>query len=396
MLRLDPVGRAGLVLATLVAGCALDAPASESTGAAGSALAVDFAAIAARFAPVVYFDQVVPGDSGKQSKCLPQSAEPYYVARLRGDRGRICNQDASSLGGAPSYYEVDMVGDSVFVTYWFFYGYQSTCFADAGGHDSDWERITVRVVSNHLRDVVYWQHDGRYTRRADTIHTEGEHPVAYSGKNAHGSYHDTGGSGGCAYFEDYRNPGSRNLKWETWRNLKDIGKGEETWMHAAPDTDGLWQGPEPPTHRGRSVDEGVCREDAGRVKLGSLTLSATNTCKRSDYGDSGLRIRDLAAPPWRHPDCADAAGACSGPRACFFTDSDGRGGVACYPAGDYGWVGSDLNDRFSSVRFFGGAQVTLYEHAWFGGKTRVLASDVGNFKSLGFNDAVSSLGVRAP
>lgn len=391
--------RSGAVLVcSAVGGCSVDVgpnEISETRSALESPLAADPATLAARFAPVVYFDQVVPGDSGKQSKCLPQSAEPYYQARKRGDWGRICNQDVASLTAQPTYYELDFVHTSLFITYWFFYGYQSTCFSDFGGHDSDWERVIVRVSGERVRDVVYFQHDGRYTRRADTIWIEGEHPVVYSGKNSHGSYHDSGGSGGCIYFEDYRNPGSRNLKWETWRNLKDTDAGEESWMRAGPEDDGLWGGAPPPTRRGRSIDDHVCKEDAGKVKIGSITLSATNTCNRSDYADPGLPIRDLAFPPWRQPDCGSAgAWSCGGRRACFFTDSDARGATACFPPGDYAWVGSDLNDRFSSVRLFDGASSVGYQHASFGGQNRSFGSDVSNFKNVGFNDTVSSLRVQ--
>lgn len=37
---------------------------------------------------------------------------------------------------------------------------------------------------------------------------DGTHPIVYSGKNSHGSYHDDGGSGGCCYWEDFRKPGN--------------------------------------------------------------------------------------------------------------------------------------------------------------------------------------------
>jgi hypothetical protein len=256
------------------------------------------AALAARFAPVVYFDQRVPGGSGVRSKCLPQSAEPYYEARLRGDHQRICNQDVASLASVPAYYDLTQEGGSTFITYWFFYGYQSTCLPGLGSHDSDWERVTVRVAQGQLRDVVYWQHNGRYTRRADDIRLDDGHPVVYSGKNSHGSYHDAGGSGGCRYFADYRNPGSRNLRWQTAGHLQPLAAREEAWMRAPPTADG-WSKMKPPTRRGPPIDETVCRHDAARLKLGALTLTQTDSCLRSDYRDATLRIRDLATSPER-------------------------------------------------------------------------------------------------
>jgi hypothetical protein len=374
-------------LVVTLAGCAVD-DAQEDLSSLTDSLDGP-AALAARFAPVVYFDQLVPGGSGLQSKCLPESAEPYYQKHKQGDLGRVCNQDVSSLPDQPAYYDIAYVNDSTFITYWFFYGFQSSCFGDLGAHDADWERVTVRVAGGQLRDVVYFQHDGRYTRRADTIQVEGEHPVVYSGKNAHGSYHNSGGSGGCLYFEDFRVPGARNLKWETWHRLIDTTSGVESWMNASTQDDGLWgAAAPPPVHRGRSVDDTVCRTKAG---------GGTNTCIAGDYRDDHLPIRDLASPPFRHPDCASPTSTtCGGARACFFTDSDGQGASACYPAGEYAWVGSDLNDVYSSVRLFGGAAAVVYENAGFGGGTQTLTADVTNFKDIGFNDIVSSLRVSVP
>ena len=251
------------------------------------------AALAARFAPIVYFDQRVPGDHGKSSKCLPQSAEPYYEAHLHGDRRRICNQDARTLDDAPAYYEVAHINDSTFITYWFFYGYQGTCLTGFGSHDSDWERIAIRVAQGQLRDVVYWQHNGRYTRRAEHVRLEGGHPVVFSGKNSHGSYHDTGGSGGCRYFADFRNPGGRKLKWQTALHLQSLAAQGEAWMTAPAAADG-WSKVKPPTQRRNSLEETVCRDDAGRLKIAGITFSKTNTCARSDYRDPHMRIAALA------------------------------------------------------------------------------------------------------
>ncbi len=253
--------------------------------------------LAERFAPELLFDQVMPTGRGPQSKCLPESAEGYYLARKKGFKGRICNQDESALAAAPAYYEVSHVSDSAFITYWFFYGYQSTCFSGAGAHDSDWERITVRVQGDAMHEVVFFQHNGRYTRSADSIRREGEHPVVYVGKNSHGSYHDAGGGGGCGYFSDYRNPGTKNLHWETWRTLRSIADGDETWMHSTAADDALWQGPTPPTRRRPTIDERVCKGRAGVLRIGPVTLSSTNTCKRSDYRDERMTLRDLATQP---------------------------------------------------------------------------------------------------
>lgn len=306
MVRLVPF-RAGLLCCWIWLGTGVlgdGATATEGSRTAFAAGAVDpdpadSAALAVRFAPVVYFDRRVPGSSGVRSKCLPQSAEPYYEARRRGETRRICNQDVRSLAEVPAYYEAELQNGSTFITYWFFYGYQSTCLPGFGSHDSDWERVTIRVADGQLRDVVYWQHNGRYTRRADRIRLEDGHPVVYSGKNSHGSYHDSGGSGGCRYFADYRNPGGRNLRWQTAHNLQSLTARQEAWMSAPASADG-WSKMPPPTRRSRPVlDESVCRVDAGRLRVAGLTLAQTNSCERSDYRDPHLRIRDLAGPSAR-------------------------------------------------------------------------------------------------
>ena len=63
------------------------------------------------------------------------------------------------------------------------------------------------------------------------------HPVVYVGKIAHGSYHDrksTGvdGPGGCAYWADFRNPGSSRDHLETWHKLVNLDQSppSEPWI----------------------------------------------------------------------------------------------------------------------------------------------------------------------
>lgn len=47
------------------------------------------------------------------------------------------------------------------------------------------------------------------------------HPVIYVGKTSHGSYHRSGGSGACLYWEDWPNP-SDVSSWDTWNHLVDL------------------------------------------------------------------------------------------------------------------------------------------------------------------------------
>ena len=85
-------------------------------------------------------------------------------------------------------------------------------------------------LNGQVAKVVFHQHDGHYTRRhavLGTYDTEGDRPIVYIRKIAHGSYHAhcdgrctfteffTQGclgsvnycQGGCAYWDDFRNPG---------------------------------------------------------------------------------------------------------------------------------------------------------------------------------------------
>ena len=94
--------------------------------------------------------------------------------------------------------------------------------------------MAVLLVDGKLSRVAFYQHGGWYSREAGGFETvEGTHPVAYVGKNAHGSFHDSGGSGGCLYFEDFRNPGGNDYRMDTWNHLVPLtrGGGSPAWMN---------------------------------------------------------------------------------------------------------------------------------------------------------------------
>jgi hypothetical protein len=94
--------------------------------------------------------------------------------------------------------------------------------------------MEVLVLRGQLRRVAFWQHGGWYSREPGGFEVvEGTHPVGYVGKNSHGTYHDDGGSGGCLYFEDYRNPGGNDFHMDTWANLQPMWRGEGAagWMN---------------------------------------------------------------------------------------------------------------------------------------------------------------------
>jgi len=198
----------------------------------------DYAALAAQFAPRLRFDQETTTGSGEQSKCFPGDPGTYSAQRAQGASAvSLCNKDYSTIadGRVPTYYVASALGaNAVIIRYWYFYAWQSTCFGGLGSHAADWESMAVLIVDGQLRRVAFVQHNGFYSREPGGFELVGaSHPVGYVGKNAHGTYHDAGGSGGCLYFEDYRNPGGNDYHLDTWTNLVPLarGAGSPEWMN---------------------------------------------------------------------------------------------------------------------------------------------------------------------
>ena len=198
----------------------------------------DLATLANRYAPRLRFDQEFSTGSGEQSKCFPSDAATYFTQRAQGATPiTLCNKDPATVRNnrVPTYWLASQVGtNTVLLRYWFFYAWQSTCFAGEGSHSADWESMAVMLVDGKLSRVAFYQHGGWYSREAGGFETvDGTHPVAYAGKNAHGSFHDSGGSGGCLYFEDFRNPGGNDYRLDTWNNLVLLarGSGQPAWMN---------------------------------------------------------------------------------------------------------------------------------------------------------------------
>jgi Domain of unknown function (DUF4214)/Peptidase inhibitor family I36 len=81
--------------------------------------------------------------------------------------------------------------------------------------------------------------------------------------------------------------------------------------------------------------------------------------------------------------------------ACFFRDVDYRGDYFCVGAGaDVGAVPDDMNDRISSIKVFGRAQVAVFRDVRFGGGSTRFNSNIPNLKDQGWNDRISSLRVQ--
>ncbi|OJH42858.1 hypothetical protein BON30_01635 [Cystobacter ferrugineus] len=235
----------------------------------------DPSAMAARYAPRLRFDQETTTGSGEQNKCFPSDAATYFEQRAQGASPvSLCNKDYSTIRNnqVPAYYIATQVGtNTVLIRYWYFYAWQSTCFASSGSHAADWESVAVLVVNGRLSRVAFYQHGGWYSREAGSFElVDGTHPIGYVGKNAHGTYHDSGGSGGCLYFEDFRNPGGNDYHMDTWNNLVPLTRGGNSpaWMNCT--GSGCFDGighPIEQTGDLRSM-RGCAKDGCGRSSLG--------------------------------------------------------------------------------------------------------------------------------
>jgi hypothetical protein len=77
---------------------------------------------------------------------------------------------------------------------------------------------------------------------------------------------------------------------------------------------------------------------------------------------------------------------------CFYMDADYRGAMFCTGNGESQRnVGERYNDRMSSIRIFGRAEVTVYDDENFGGSRQTFSQDVPNLGD--WNDRVTSFQV---
>jgi len=77
---------------------------------------------------------------------------------------------------------------------------------------------------------------------------------------------------------------------------------------------------------------------------------------------------------------------------CFYTDENYRGESYCVDAGESRRnVGGRFNDRFSSVRVSGGAQVVVFKNEGFSGSRTIFTHSVPNLKN--WNDRITSFQV---
>ncbi|WP_281646505.1 peptidase inhibitor family I36 protein [Parendozoicomonas sp. Alg238-R29] len=79
-------------------------------------------------------------------------------------------------------------------------------------------------------------------------------------------------------------------------------------------------------------------------------------------------------------------------KVCFYEHSEYEGAEWCYGTGDNGWIGSSRNDKVSSIKLYGDAYATIYEHGNYGGKKTVVMGNTYRMDDL--NDGISSFKVR--
>jgi len=81
---------------------------------------------------------------------------------------------------------------------------------------------------------------------------------------------------------------------------------------------------------------------------------------------------------------------------CFYQDPDYRGDYFCIRAGeDLRSLPSGMNDRISSLRVFGRAEVVVFKDDGYGGRSARFDGDVRDLKLDIWNDRISSVQVRS-
>ena len=98
---------------------------------------------------------------------------------------------------------------------------------------------------------------------------------------------------------------------------------------------------------------------------------------RGGRGDDGR-------PVWGRPAVPNVG-------ACFYQDINFRGEYFCVRRGaSVAEVPSGTNDKISSIRLFGDAEVTVYRDINFRGASRQFDDDMRDLRQAGWNDRISS------
>src|SRR4051794_2707091 len=82
---------------------------------------------------------------------------------------------------------------------------------------------------------------------------------------------------------------------------------------------------------------------------------------------------------------------------CFYKDVNFSGDYFCVDSGrDLSSIEDGMNDRISSIRLFGRAELTVYKDRHYSGRSTRITHDVYNLKNEGWNDSISSVRVEGP
>src|SRR5262249_13906235 len=80
---------------------------------------------------------------------------------------------------------------------------------------------------------------------------------------------------------------------------------------------------------------------------------------------------------------------------CFFKDTNFRGDYFCARPGESVRDMPDgMNDKITSIKIFGGAEVIVYQDSKFEGRSARYNRDIKDLKREGWNDLISSFRVR--
>jgi Peptidase inhibitor family I36 len=105
------------------------------------------------------------------------------------------------------------------------------------------------------------------------------------------------------------------------------------------------------------------------------------------YNGGGYGGGDDYAPSWGRPQVPRSG-------ACFYEGPNFNGRYFCASVGtSTARVPPGANDKISSVRLFGNAEITVFRDIDFNGQSRMVDSDLANLMMVGWNDRISSFRV---
>jgi hypothetical protein len=145
---------------------------------------------------------------------------------------------------------------------------------------------------------------------------------------------------------------------------------------------------------------GVCIRDTRCALLNGLTLAvvhgvAVRVHGKQEQMDMASKVTVVAFASvvvFAASSLASAQGREPRDGACFFEDTNYRGQYFCVESGDsVDAMPSGANDRISSIRLFGRADVRIYRDTRFRGDSLRLTSSIRDLDDENFDDAISSV-----